>query len=292
MGTCSLQQDLKPLRPCDLELFGVFADFVRQALATQTASSGGQLVSSQLIFEQLLNRFPVSQTDINDVLELTALNLGMESLENMEWCCVVVQSANRRRTLPEHYLTESIEHILPNATSFIFSDSVVAFCLISQGDSLQEEVCDLLEPFLGDLNCLAGISRSFTDIYEAAKRYEQALGALECVGHAEAKRCWLFDECALSYMLRNCAGPLGTEAVMAPELMQLAASGTGNVDYIETLRNYLDYDCNASKTAAAMHLHRSTLTLRLEHIEKYVDLSTPEKRLYLRMCLHLPNASV
>ncbi|MBQ3267475.1 MAG: helix-turn-helix domain-containing protein, partial [Atopobiaceae bacterium] len=63
---------------------------------------------------------------------------------------------------------------------------------------------------------------------------------------------------------------------------------SAGVDYIDTLRAYLDNGCNASQTAKAMYLHRSTLVQRLDRIREIVDLELPERRLYLSMCLHLP----
>lgn len=57
--------------------------------------------------------------------------------------------------------------------------------------------------------------------------------------------------------------------------------------YWQTLKRYLDNECNASRTASEMYLHRSTLLPRLEKIKSFVALDTPQQRLYLRMCIYL-----
>ena len=59
------------------------------------------------------------------------------------------------------------------------------------------------------------------------------------------------------------------------------------MDYWETIRQYLDNECNASRTAQDLFLHRSSLLTRLDRIRSLVDMDTPEQRLYLRMCIYL-----
>lgn len=87
-------------------------------------------------------------------------------------------------------------------------------------------------------------------------------------------------------MLRHSCGELEADTFLTPglrELMQL----DGTVDYWGTLRLYLDNECNASKTAQDLYLHRSSLLPRLDRIRSLVELDTPEQRLYLRLCMTL-----
>jgi hypothetical protein len=38
-----------------------------------------------------------------------------------------------------------------------------------------------------------------------------------------------------------------------------------------------------------LYLHRTTMVKRLEKMREHVNLDDPDRRLYLRMCLHLPD---
>lgn len=292
IGCCTLQEDLRPLRTSDLELFQLFAGFVRQALAIQAQSPHGQLVTLKSVIGQLLNLFPVSSVDMRRSLEHTALNLGGADLAEYWWCCVAIQSANRGRDLPEGYLCRTVEGVLPNAAAVVYEDSIVAYCLVKRTDDVVEEICDPLDAYLKDMNFRAGISRTFGDLFQARDYYQQAMCALD-TGYAEdpARSWYLFDDFALSYMLRNCCGEFKPELIVAPELVQLRGLSTKGVDYIETLRAFLDNDCNASRTAKAMFLHRSTLVQRLERLREVVDFEDADRCLYLRMCLHLPDVN-
>lgn len=290
IGTCALQEEDRPLRPLDLELFEAFSGYVRDALAIQSRSVGNQLVTAKTIFDQLLNGFPVSQYDMTHALRLVELNLGNHSIDGYRWCCVVIQNARRGRTLPEAYLSAALGSILPNATVVPFDDSIVVFCLIGEDEHRLDEICDPLEAYLRDMGLKAGVSRTFHDPFKVRSYYQQAVCAMMTGYEREPEKLWyLFGDYVLDYMLQSCCGDFDAKLIVAPELVRLAASGASGVDLIDTLRAFLDNDCNASRTAKAMYLHRSTLIQRLDRIRKTVDLDSPERRLYLQMCLHLPD---
>lgn len=290
IGCCALQEDLRPLRTSDLELFQLFANYIRQALAVQSQMPNGQLVTLKTVIEQLLNYYPVSSVDMHRSLELTALNLGADDLEAYKWCCVVIKSANRGKALPEGYLCGTVEGVLPNAAAIAFDDAIVAFCLIKRDEHRLDAICDSLDAYLRDMNFRAGISRTFHDFFHARDFYRQALCALQMGTRTDPDYAWyLFGDYALDYMLLNCCGDFEPDLIMAPELARLKDLSSKGVDYIDTLKVYLDNGCNAAQTAKAMYLHRSTLVQRIDRIREVVDLDTPERRLYLHMCLNLPN---
>ena len=57
--------------------------------------------------------------------------------------------------------------------------------------------------------------------------------------------------------------------------------------YVQTLRIYLAYECNISKTAERLFIHRHTLMNRLEKIEKMCNISLEDyyTRTYLSLAL-------
>jgi DNA-binding PucR family transcriptional regulator len=58
---------------------------------------------------------------------------------------------------------------------------------------------------------------------------------------------------------------------------------------VETLERYLDFGCDAQRTAADLGLHRTSLYQRLEKIHDiaFVDLRDGEQRLALHLSLKL-----
>ena len=290
IGSCSLQEQVHALAPHDLDLFQVFAEYVRGTLALQARSVGNQLVTARTVFEQLLSGYPVSQSDMNHALKLIDLNLCERGIEGHKWCCVVIQNTHNGGALPEGYLCTTVESILPNATPLVYNDSIVAYCLIKNEGHRQAEICDPLQAYLADMGFKAGISRTFLDSFHARDYYRQALATLETGFECDPDRSWyLFGDYALDYMLLRCCGEFSTEMMVPPELVRLYRRSSTDVDYIETLRTFLDNDCRITQTANVLYLHRTTMVKRLEKMREHVNLDDPDRRLYLRMCLHLPD---
>lgn len=290
IGCCALQEELRPLRRGDLELFEEFSKYVIQTLSIQANSPGGQLITIRAVFEQMLRRYPVSQYDVERALELAGLNLeNGNTLKDFYWYYIVIRSANSERAYPEQYLCRTVEDLVERSNAFVMDDAIVVFALTPDEASI-EEALDVLDEYLADMNFIAGVSRPFRNIFDSYGYYQQAYAALQIgMGKLDEKRRFMFSEHALDFMLEHCCGDFEQKMVIDPSLIALAHSTTGGVDYLGTLRAYLDNNCNASQTAKEMFLHRSTLVQRLEHIEKYVNLSTSDQQLYLRTCLHLPD---
>ena len=289
IGTCALREDVQPFRSYDFELFQLFAGFIRNILSPRIRSAGGQFVTMRSVFQQLLDSYPVSNSDLAQALGIVEYNLGDRPIGDFKWCCIAMKNQHHNRRLPEEYLVETLEELLPHAAVLVHDETLVAFCLLEAREHRLDALEEPLGGFLEDMGFVAGVSRTFLDPYHARRFFDQALAAVELGGTREPeRRMHLFGNHALDYMLDNCCGNLGVESLVAPELVRLWRFCGNGPEYVATLRRFLDNDCRITQTADDLFLHRSTLIKRLEKIERYVNLDDPDRRLYLRMCLHLP----
>lgn len=143
---------------------------------------------------------------------------------------------------------------------------MVCYCMIPDGENCEDTVCDILLPYLRDMNFRAGISAPFQDILKARDYYLQAHAILDTGYHLSREQyIYRFEDYILPYMLWHCSGTFETELILSPGLEKLRTM-SGGVDYLDTLRRYLDNECNASKTAQELYL-RICLTL-LDMMEK------------------------
>ena len=290
IGTCSLKEDAQPFRSYDFELFRLFSGFVRNCLNPRIHHSGGQLVTMRSVFDQLLKSYPVSNSEMTQALGIVEYNLGDRSIDEFKWCCIAIQNPHANRRLPEEYLVGTLEDLLPHAAVFVHDETLVAFCLLEAHEHRLSALEGPLKGFLEDMGFIAGISRTFLDPYHANRYFTQALTAIELGSSREPENCiHLFGSHALDYMLENCCGDLEAESLVAPELIRLWRFCGNGPEYVDTLRRFLDNDCRITRTAEELYLHRSTLIKRLDKIGRYVNLNDPDRRLYLRLCLHLPN---
>ena len=62
-----------------------------------------------------------------------------------------------------------------------------------------------------------------------------------------------------------------------------------NTELYHTLKVYLEHERNSLQTARELFIHRSSLTYRLERIQKLtkIDLDNPKDRLLLQLCFLL-----
>lgn len=99
-----------------------------------------------------------------------------------------------------------------------------------------------------------------------------------------------FSSAALSYIIGNIQTELKSELLVSPELIRLneydEEKGT---EYFITLKTYLENERDIPKTAAVLVIHRTTLTYRLDKIQKMLrlNLDDPDTRLYLLISLRL-----
>lgn len=287
MGCCSLMEDIRPIHPGDYVLFQHFADFIRRALLAQSRVPASPFVTLRTIFSELLQNLPVSHENLSHALELAYKNSSEFIDTDGLWICIVIHSANKGKTLPADYLCASLEKLLPDCSTIAYDHALVSFCRYRE-DKLQiHDLESILTPYLQDMNFRAGISMPFKDIYKSRSYYVQAANALH-MGSEQypQKLIYNFTDYALPYMLQHCSGEFEPELIFPPGLTHILHH-KGSADYWETLKRYLDNECNASRTASEMYLHRSTLLPRLEKIKTFVEMDTPQQRLYLRICIYL-----
>lgn len=287
MGCCSLMEDIRQIHEGDYLLFQHFADYICRALLAQSRIPASRFVTLKTIFSQLLQNLPVSREHLNHALSSAFKKDSACPKQTNSWICITIRSANKRKSLPGNYLCTSLEKLLPNCSALLHEGLLVAFCQCSRTDFQGSEFCQILTPYLQDMNFRAGMSMPFDDLFRSQSYYLQAKTALRLGLEAHPEQFFFsFQDYALTYMLQHSSGEFEPEVIFPPGLLQLYEY-KGGADYWETLKRYLDNECNASRTASEMFLHRSTLLPRLEKIKTFVNLDTAEQRLYLRLCIYL-----
>lgn len=287
VGYCSLCQEIRPLRESDFQLFQIFASMVRRTLSSQMSMPDGRFITLKTILSDLLQCFPVRQSELNHCMNSQRRNMESSNMEPGNWICLVIQSANRSKTLPERYLCTSLENLLPHCTAIAHDGLLAAYCLLQNTENPQDSIYRVLEPYLRDMNFRAGVSDVFDDMFKARSYYLQALAILKagCVKDP-AQFIYPFEDYILYYIIQHSRGEFDLNLILPHGLQELKQLPS-DVDYWETLKQYLNFECNASQTAKEMFLHRSTLLLRLKKIKNYVKLDTPKQRLYIRMCMEI-----
>jgi PucR C-terminal helix-turn-helix domain/GGDEF-like domain len=154
-----------------------------------------------------------------------------------------------------------------------------AVCVLSAHGALRGELAEALggAAFVGEGDEVPGLR-------EAPRSYRRALTALRVAATAPA-RVARWGELGADRLL---AGLPGDALEDLPAGVRTLLAG-GHEQLVETLETYLDHAGDAKATAAALHVHRTSLYYRLHRIEELaaVDLSSGEDRLVCHMALRL-----
>lgn len=286
IGTCSLMEDCRPIRKSDYLLFQKFSDYITSALVRQPVGTKGKYVTLKSIFLQLLESMPVSKSDLLQALEFTSYSQSEKPIPR-DWICITLQSANRNKFLPEGYLCSTLEQLLPKCSALSYEGALVCILPVAEEYKNLDELSMTLTSLLQDMNFQAGCSLPFHDIFKLRTAYQQSLCAINIGKKKHPEQLFYnFRNYLLDYMLKNCCGSFDLEDLLIPELDKLKGY-KGSVDYWNTLKSYLDHECNASETAEDMYLHRTSLFPRIKKIRENVDLDSAENRLLLRIIMYL-----
>lgn len=164
-----------------------------------------------------------------------------------------------------------------------------AVCYIDLAQEAEETAA--LTDFARDHFLLAGHSRPMQGHAMLRRQYLQARAALVTGQRLFPQRpCHSFDSVALPYLLNQATRQLPAQMVCHPRLALLQAyDREHDADLWHTLRVYLDSSLNATTTAKALSIHRSTLLYRLARIRELLgaELEDPEELLYLSISVRL-----
>ncbi|MGI5930908.1 MAG: PucR family transcriptional regulator [Eubacterium sp.] len=175
----------------------------------------------------------------------------------------------------------TLRKFYPNCMSVVYKDRIVLF--INQDTPVQTtpEYLSPLEDFCRRNSMIAGISQPFSDILKINRFYEQSVRTLELLSDTAGPDQILFysTDALVPYLFSCCDYP-GLEIGIHHHLFELRDHDEANhTEFIRTLHTYLDCDRNATRTAEALHIHRSTFFYRVKKIEELLGISITDSRL-------------
>ena len=188
-------------------------------------------------------------------------------------------------------INSRLSAILSGHISFRYQGKLCVILNLSVSGLNPGELRLRLAPLIRD-NCLyAGISNPVQSIHALRLGFAQADLALDYITGTDSSD-WmvLFSSCALHYIRQSACRMLPAAMVAHPVLLDLLEHDrTQGTQYYNTLRVYLLCERNIPATAAALIIHRTTLTYRLGKIAEltHLNLDNDNLRLYLLISFQL-----
>lgn len=194
------------------------------------------------------------------------------------------------RHLREH-TGPAVLHLLPNSHLTYHEDGIVVLAALEGQMEMSSEQMSILGEFAGEEHMRIGVSNGFSSIQHFPRGYAQARAALSLGErlNQESIVCRYLD-----YQFYDLLAQIPDTARMGfychPALALLRQYDRRNdSDLYHTLRAYLENGGSIKGTAAALFIHRNSLTYRLERITDIgqIDLEDPAARFLLRVSYHI-----
>ncbi len=198
-------------------------------------------------------------------------------------------------TSPEHGLSdERIANQLERccgAKSVLYQDKMAA--LFSHGKRINlHKLQKDLERIHNTLNCEIGVSDTFQGFYDLNTYYLQAEWALTCPAtitqESSASPIRYYQNYALAHILTGFSKQEKWKTLLPPKLLYLQQyDQIHHTEFLKTLYLYLRFERSVLETATELHIHRNTLSYRMEKIIAlcHFDLEDPVLRMRLLLSL-------
>ena len=230
--------------------------------------------------------------------KLTELQAVTDQIQYLNWNrhdrYLVLRLETQQQDDRMHSSIATLGHIeaqIPEGLAFTYQQGIVVIVNLSFKHSVSSDVISSLAIILREGLFKMGVSSEFRDFLLIPQGYIQAVSALRLGKKSQSMAwCYHFDAYLLEYMLSQISHQISPELLVSSRLDALQNyDRKNNTELYHTLKVYLEHERNSLQTARELFIHRSSLTYRLERIQKLtkVDLDNPKGRLLLQLCFLL-----
>lgn len=202
----------------------------------------------------------------------------------------------------QNLLYDTINDCLPKCFIRIRSSKITILCDVESwlNDNISpitnikkilRQIQNIMSSKVDNIVITAGISNILCSIFNIVEHYKESLEALE-LGELIYNKGSItsFDELGILRLLCKLEKDTNLENYIPNELMALKSyDDENNSNLLNTLENFINYGCNASKAAKSMYIHYKTIMYRLDKIKNIADIDTSdtEKMLEIQVGLKI-----
>ena len=159
--------------------------------------------------------------------------------------------------------------------------------IYGENEAALDPVIVELVHFLATHHLRCGVCNPFRKLSTLQGHFQQAVAALNNMPAGEA--ICFYQDIMLEHMLSHIPDEK-LPFLISPDISRLQkAENEYSFSLLETLRTYLDCDCNLNRAAERMFVHKNTLLYRMNHIRSVIrcDLNDPDERMLLMISFKL-----
>ena len=276
---CMVERDPAPPQSI-IDLFHIFCQDIELWFLSHSQEQESLMIDS-LFREELLSEGAVSENFLRQY------QLRFQTLVSDKYIVAVRVPYNQ--SLLASHLCRELNLGFPDVLAILYQKYICVLLHVRKNDPAA--VFAGLSSFLKKNNCSGGCSTVFTDLSLIPDRFREACFAAEDIEDTPGllRR---FEQVALPYTLREIGSRMSVNLIHPDVQKLLDYDREHSTEFARTLMVYLTKERSQSRTAEALHLHRNTLTYRLQRIRELIscDMEDDDTRLHLLLSFRLlPN---
>lgn len=251
------------------EISGEIYDLVAGVLVKELAIEQAIRISHQHDSTEMLLSSLLNEGFANRALFLQRV-LGTVFEQSSTYCLISINMGSfSSRVSGERHFKSRLAGIFPKAWSLFYREYVVLVVDCGKSGRILQLELQKLEAHLAEYELCAGMSDTFTDLYEIRQYFDQAIVAEKMARiSGNEERIVQYDD----YRLWGLAGSIPAEqrdSYLSIFLRDLLAYDLENQsDYVKTLFIYLKNGQSLALTAQELHVHRNTVVYRVEKMRE------------------------
>lgn len=280
LGILSMQPVGQPLQEHDVQLLELLSDYVKTMLL-RPSQTGGKFFGN--VLQSLLDGLPVPEKHLERLTE------ALDTQPGDQFRCIVIQLPQQSLTNLSRYIRNRFQMEIPASIAIVHDQQIVGLINDTRFARKDRDFYDWVHRWLLNMDCLAGASDSFAELVKVNDYYAEAKAVIHFV-NPEVSRVRTFADCWQEYVLHHCVGELPPSLLFPPGLVRLLDYDEQSaVDYVETLRIWLEEGRNDSRTASRLFISRNSFLSRKERLVSLLgsDLSDVDERFRVELCLRL-----
>ncbi|MBQ8307082.1 MAG: helix-turn-helix domain-containing protein [Blautia sp.] len=219
-------------------------------------------------------------------------------LESLHWkrhdrfmCMKIVTDQEDFNVISSNALLSQIETQVQSGQAFYYENSICVVVNLSYHHETSAQVVSKLAITMREGLLKIGVSSEINDFLLIPQAYKQASIALD-FGRNSANMKWYyyFGDYMLEYMVDCASKELPISMLCTEALDKLRKyDEENNAELFRTLETFLRLEKNVLRTSKELFIHRSTLSYRLERIQKVINmnLDDPIERLKLEISYYM-----
>lgn len=192
--------------------------------------------------------------------------------------CVLVSEqddANLNQEVIKDSLRDDLYHVVPKSYAIFYGNQMVILCMDLETEKTDKGI-SRLKIFMEKHGLRIGISEFFQGIENFQCHYFHAKAAIR-IGLMihEKERLFNYDDYKFFHLLEKVTGEAGNnlrDFVQTGLLKLEKYDRRHQSELFYTLNTLIDYGCNYKETCEALHIHRNTLSYRIDRIKSLTQL--------------------